>query len=242
MTEQLKELWHLAFGDGLEFIELFFGTAYAPERCLYLTEDGQVTAALYWLDCSYQDQKQAYIYAVATHPEHRGKGLCRRLMAKTHESLKAQGYTVALLRPADPGLRRMYAGMGYRDCTYVSEFHSVAGDPVPLRKIDVGEYARLRRTFLPAEGVLQEGVSLQYLAAYSEFYAGEDFLLTGAFYDGAFNGMELLGNREAAPGILASLGFESGSFRCPGQDIPFGMFLPLAENAAEPGYLGLVFD
>ena len=74
MTEQLKELWHLAFGDGLEFIELFFGTAYAPERCLYLTEDGQVTAALYWLDCSYQDQKQAYIYAVATHPEHRGKG------------------------------------------------------------------------------------------------------------------------------------------------------------------------
>lgn len=242
MTDQLKHLWQLAFGDSMEFIDLFFATAYSPERCRYLTEDGQITAALYWLDCSYQGQKQAYVYAVATHPDHRGKGLCRKLMAGTHDFLKAEGYTAALLRPADPGLRRMYAAMGYRDCTYVSELDAVAGTPVPLRKIDAEEYARLRRTFLPAEGVLQEGVSLQYLAAYSEFYAGEDFLLTGAFYDGAFTGMELLGNREAAGGILAALGCKSGSFRCPGKDIPFAMFLPLAEHAAEPGYLGLAFD
>ena len=60
--------------------------------------------------------------------------------------------------------------------------------------------------------------------------------------DGSFTGMELLGNRKAAPGILAARGYENGSFRCPGHEIPFGMFLPLAENAADPGYLGLVFD
>lgn len=242
MNEQLKQLWHLAFGDGMEFIELFFRTAYSPDRCLYLMEEGQVTAALYWLDCEYTGQKQAYIYAVATHPDHRGKGLCRKLMEQAHQTLKAQGYTAALLRPADEGLRRMYRKMGYRTATCVSEFDSTAGTALPLRKIGPEEYALLRRRFLPDAGVIQEGVSLDYLAAYAEFYTGEDFLLAGAPYDGGFSGMELLGNRDTAPGILAALGFEHGSFRCPGHDIPFGMFLPLTENAAEPGYLGLVFD
>lgn len=242
ISEQLKRLWNLAFGDGEAFIDLFFQTAYSPDRCLYLTEKGRVTAALYWLDCEYQGQKQAYLYAVATHPDFRGKGLCRRLMEQTHGILKRQGYTAALLRPAEAGLRRMYRKMGYRLCTAVSEFDCAAGTAVPLRKISRLEYARLRRQYLPEDGVIQEGVSLAYLASYSEFYAGEDFLLTGAGYDGSFHGMELLGNRDAAPGILAALGYESGSFRCPGGEIPFGMFLPLAENAQEPGYLGLVFD
>ncbi len=242
MTDQLKNLWHLAFGDGEEFINLFFRTAYSPDRCLYLTEGSQITAALYWLDCEYQDQKQAYIYAVATHPDHRGKGLCRTLMEQAHAVLKGQGYHAALLRPADEGLRRMYRKMGYRTATLVSEFDCAADEAVPLRKIGPEEYARLRREYLPENGVVQEGINLNYLASYSQLYAGEDFLLACAPYDGKFNGIELLGNRAAAPGILGALGYESGSFRCPGREIPFGMFLPLTEDAAEPGYLGLVFD
>jgi len=242
MNEQLKQLWHMAFGDGEEFIDLFFRTAYAPERCLYLTEDDQITAALYWLDCEYRGQKQAYIYAVATHPDHRGKGLCRKLMDMTHNILKEQGYSAALLRPADDGLRRMYRKMGYRIATAVTEFEAAAGEPVALRQISAREYESLRRKYLPEDGVVQEGVSIDYLASYAQLYGGEDFLLAGGFYEGSFIGMELLGNRDAAPGILAALGHETGSFRCPGPDIPFGMFLPLEEDAPEPGYLGLVFD
>lgn len=242
VTEQLKELWQLAFGDGEDFIDLFFRTAYSPERCLYLTEAEQITAALYWLDCEFRGQKQAYVYAVATHPDHRGKGLCRKLMAQAHEILKAQGYTAALLRPASDSLRRMYRKMGYRVCTGVSEFDSTAGVPVPIRRIGAAEYAQLRRTLLPEDGVVQEGVSLSYLEAYAALYAGADFLLAGAPDHGSFHGMELLGNREAAPGILAALGYPDGSFRSPGREVPFGMFLPLAEDAEEPGYLGLVFD
>ena len=242
VTEQLKQLWQLAFGDGEEFIGLFFKTAYAPERCLYLTEQAQITAALYWLDCEYDGQKQAYIYAVATHPEHRGKGLCRKLMDTAHQRLKEQGYHAALLRPADAGLERMYRKMGYRVVSGVREFEAAAGTPVAIRRIDAREYERLRRKYLPKNGVLQEGVSIDYLAAYADLYAGNDFLLAGSFYEGSFIGMELLGNREAAPGILASLGYESGHFRCPGMEIPFGMFLPLQEDASKPGYLGLVFD
>ena len=242
MNDQLKNLWHLAFGDGEEFINLFFQTGYSPERCLYLTEEEQVTAALYWLDCQYKGQKQAYIYAVATHPDHRGKGLCRKLMEQAHEVLKTQGYTAALLRPADEGLRRMYEKMGYRTATFVSEFDCTPGTPVSLRKIGAREYEGLRRHYLPEGGAAQEGVSIDYLAAYADLYAGDDYLLAGSFYEGSFFGMELLGNRDAAPGILGALGYECGHFRCPGEDIPFGMSLPLQDDAEIPGYLGLVFD
>ena len=242
MTEQLKDLWHLAFGDSEEFIGLFFRTGYRPENCLYLEENGAVTAALYWLDCSFRGQKQAYIYAVATHPDHRGKGLCRKLMDKAHEVLKSRGYTAALLRPADSGLRQMYRKMGYTDATTVEEFSCTAGDPVPLRTLAPEEYAALRRKFLPENGELQEGGSIAYLASYADLYAGADFLLACAAFEGSFVGIELLGNRDAAPGILAALGYETGNFRCPGEDIPFCMALPLEESAEIPSYLGLVFD
>ena len=241
-NEQLKDLWQLAFGDDREFIDLFFSTGFAPERCLFLREDSRITAALYWLDCAFRGQKLAYIYAVATHPEHRGKGLCRQLMDRTHAVLKQQGYAAAMLRPADSGLRRMYETMGYRDATRVSEFTCTAGTALPLRKLGKEEYAALRRQYLPENAVLQEGAGLSFLAACCDLYAGSDFLLAGAAYDGRFHGTELLGNREAAPGILAALGHETGSFRCSGEDIPFGMFLPLVSHAEAPGYLGLAFD
>lgn len=242
METELKDLWHLAFGDSYDFIDLFFSTAYAPERCKFLTENGRVTAALYWLDCEYAGQKLAYIYAVATHPDFRGRGLCRRLMSETHETLKRQGYAGSLLMPAEAGLRQMYGKLGYRECTRVSAFSCTAGDPVPLRKIGPEEFVRLRRTYLPENGVLQEGGSITYLAAYSDFYAGADFVLAGAPQSGQFHGIELLGNQDAAPGILAALGYKTGSFRCPGDEIPFAMFLPLTEKAEAPGYLGLAFD
>ena len=242
MKNELKQLWHLAFGDGEEFIDLFFRTAYDPEKCLYMEENGRITAALYWLDCEFQGQKQAYIYAVATHPEHWGKGLCRCLMDRTHAVLKQQGYTAALLRPADEGLRRMYRKMGYRTATCVTEFTCTAGEALPLQKIGPEDYARLRRKFLPEGGVIQEGVSIAYLQTYAELYAGADFVLAGIPSQEEFLGIELLGSPDAAPGILAALNCKTGSFRCPGGQLPFGMFLPLTDDAAEPSYLGLVFD
>ncbi len=242
MTEQLKDLWQLAFGDSREFVDLFFATGFSEDRFHVLTENGQVTAALYWLDCSYQGQTQAYLYAVATHPDFRGRGLCRKLMEQTRDLLKARGYAAALLRPGEEGLRAMYEKMGYQICSFVSEFSCAAGQVLPVRKVTTEEYARLRRQYLPPKGAVQEGESLSYLASYCGLYAGADFLAAGSFDGEDFRCMELLGNREAAPGILAALGCEKGFFRCPGQDLPFAMGLPLTEDAQLPGYFGLVFD
>lgn len=241
-TEQLRSLWQLAFGDSEEFIHLFFDTAYAPERCQTITIDDQVAAALYWFDTECGGQKFAYIYAVATHPDFRNRGLCRELMERTHALLAEQGYDGALLMPAEAGLRQMYGKMGYRDCCNISAFSCAAGEEIPVRRISKEEYARLRRAFLPLGSVIQEGANLDYLETFARFYAGDHFLLVAAPWKGKLNGIELLGNKAAAPGILRALGFAEGMFRTPGEDIPFAMFRPLKEHAAPPKYFGLAFD
>ena len=233
----LRQLWKLSFGDADAFLDAFFESAFAPERCRCIVEDS-VTAALYWFDCSCNGRKMAYLYAVATHPDHRGKGLCRQLMADTHAFLRERDYGAALLVPQDTGLRHMYAAMGYRNATSVSEFSCEAGVPVPLKEVDAEEYAVLRRKYLPENGVVQEGANLRFLHTYAKFYAGERFLAAVS----ETHIVELLGDRDAASGLLAALNTASGTVRMPGNESPFAMFYPLKENVTMPSYFGIAFD
>ena len=227
-----RSLWKEAFGDTDQFLNIFHDTAFSPDRCRCITIDNQVAAALYWFDCRFDDRPLAYIYAVATAKAFRKQGLCRMLMDNTGHLLSELGYSGIVLVP-EMHLIPMYESMGYRVCSYVREFTCRSGEPVALREIDAAEYAALRRQFLPAGGVLQENENLAFLSAITKLYTGDGFL----YADDA----ELLGNVAAAPGILAALGKDSGRFRCPGGDIPFGMYLPLDSNAA-PTYFGLAFD
>ena len=242
-TAPLRRLWQQAFGDPEEFLDIFFSVAYSPDRCRCLYEDGQLGAALYWFDVSCGGQSMAYLYAVATHPDFRGRGLCRRLMADTEAHLEALGYTGVLLVPEKPSLREMYAKMGYEEGTTVSEFSCGMGEsPVALGSVTPEEYARLRRGLLPPGGVVQEGENLTFLAAQARLYAGEDFLIAAWQDGGVLHAMELLGNADAAPGILKALGFPRGIFRTPGKEQPFAMFKALREDAARPRYFGFAFD
>lgn len=234
----LRQLWKLAFGDTDAFLDSFFGTAFSENRCHILKMKEQVAAALYWFDCEYGGRKAAYVYAVATHPEFRGRGLCRQLMGEAHSLLKEQGYDAVLLVPQDTGLRKMYAAMGYRDATSVAEFSCEAGKPVAMTEVDVREYAVLRRQYLPEGGVVQEGGNLRFLSTYAKFYDGADFVA-------AVSGdqiLELLGSREAAAGILGALGQAAGCVRMPGAEIPYAMFLPLKADVPVPSYFGFAFD
>ena len=239
---QLRSLWQLAFGDSEEFIAGFFAGGYSPRRCRCAAECDDVAAALYWFDSEFRGQKFAYLYAVATHPDFRNRGLCRTLMADTVDCLTERGYDGALLMPQDLNLREMYGRMGFGDCCTLSEFACDAGEAVALRPVSPGEFAALRREYLPPEGVIQEGANLSYLERYAAFYAGEDFLLAAAPDGDSLTGMELLGNADAAPGILGALGFSHGHFRTPGATLPGAMFRSLRAGVVAPGYFGLVFD
>ena len=240
---QLLQLWKDVFGEYDGFWDLFLDTAFSPDHCRCITEEGQVMAGLYWFDCSCEGDKIAYIYAVVTDPQHRGRGLCRMLMTEVHSLLKEQGYAIVILVPAQEDLREMYRKMGYENCSGITSLTCTAGETAAeVRTIDIPEYAALRRKLLPEKAVLQEGVQLSFLAAQAQLFAGEDFLLAAYLEEETLHGVELLGNVEAAPGILRALGCEKGIFQIPGNDKSFAMIHKLQEASIIPNYFGFAFD
>ena len=239
---QLRQLWQASFGDTDAFLDIFFSAAFSPERCRCVVSNGVVAAALYWFSCEASGQPIAYLYAVATAKQFRGKGLCHQLMADTHNHLKNLGYAGAILVPGDPGLREMYRALGYRDMTANKKFSCQAGEAVCLEEIGVEQYAVLRRELLPANSVVQEGENLRFLESFARFYRGEDCLLC-AMKDGSkLTVPELLGNAAAAPGIVAALGCEDGTFTVPGEDEPFAMGIAFAPDFQQPQYFAFAFD
>ena len=240
---QQRDLWQNAFGDTDAFLDCFFRTAYAPDRCRCILDGDRIAAILYWIDCELLGRKLAYIYAVVTHPDCRGKGLCRMLMEDTHALLRSRSYAGALLVPQQEGLRKMYSGMGYHNVGGLTCFSCTAGEePLPLRAVGAAEFAALRRTLLPENSVIQEEKGLDFLAQQLQFYAGANFLLAAYGENGILSVPELLGDASAAPGILKALGYSQGNFRIPGSSIPFAMFHPLTDTAISPSYFGFAFD
>ncbi len=239
----LRSLWKEAFGDTDKFLDIFERTAFSPDRCRYVTQNGEVAAALYFFNCSCGGERIAYLYAVATAEKYRGRGICRALMEDTHRHLKALGYRAAILVPGSRELFEFYKKMGYEVCSYIGEIRCLASDDgIALRQIDASEYAELRRRFLPENGVVQEEENLNFLKEQAAFYAGNGFLLAAREEDGRLRGLELLGDKETAPAILRTLGYNEGVFRVPDGDKPFAMCYPLSDDRTLPSYFGLAFD
>lgn len=247
--QELRSLWKEAFGDSDSFLDLFEATAFSSTRCRCVTLDDKVVAALYWFDCEFQSKPIAYIYAVATASSHRGQGLCHALMKDTHEHLLASGYMGAVLVPGSKELFQFYEDIGYRTCTYVEEIrydesmlHTFTNPSTSLHPIDITEYAKLRRRYLPKYGILQEKENLAFLQPQAKFYAGEDFVLACQKQGDFLQGIELLGNTSVIPAILSTFHCHKGTFRTPGSQKPFGMFYSFTEHTSFPSYFGLAFD
>ena len=238
-TDSLKALWKTVFGDTDVFIDSFFRIAYSPDRCRYMEENGEAICALYWFDCSYEGGKLAYIYAVATHPEHRKKGLASQLLRQTHDHLKQLGYAGAVLKPAK-GLFPFYERLGYVTSGSIRRFYADSATiSTDLTALSPEEYGRHRKHFLPQNAIIQEDITLDFLHSYASFYASSDALVCAIPQEGVI--LEYLGNPHSAPGILAALGISEAEIPTVGNEIPFAMFHPL-NCTRVPGYLGISLE
>lgn len=237
----LTRLWQMAFGDPESWIDLFFRTAFSPERSRAAVENGQIAAALYWFDCSLLGEPFAYVYAVATDPGYQGRGIASALMEDTHRLLAEEGYRGVILTPGSSSLFRFYEKRGYHTAGYVREETVRAGSAVAVRRIGPEEYAALRRELMPPEGVVQEGESLRYLHGFADLYAGDSFAAAVSRHNGAV--VEFLGNPRKIPGLLGALGIPAASVRSPGRSKPLAMVHMLRGTLPCPEfYFGLPFD
>ena len=239
---KLKELWKEAFGDTDSFIDLFFSIAYSPDRCRCSFDGDIPVSVLYWFDSTCRGEKIAYIYAVATRKEYRGRGHSSSLIKDTHDLLRSEGYVGALLVPVNEGLVDFYSRLGYERRTTVKELEALPYGDAFIREIDSLEYANLRRGYLPEGSVIQEGISLEFLSKQLKFYTGDGFLLAAGIHRGVLEAKEFLGEVTLTPAIVNSLGCKKGIFRTVGDGRDYSMFIGLTENATPPEYFGFAFD
>ncbi len=141
---QIASLWQEAFGDSRETVEEFFRAF--PDCISFVAEEqGRVCAMVHAIPQMLSpDIPAAYIYAVATEPDSRGRGLCRELMAFAEADLKQQGVSACFLTPATASLFEFYKKLGYSTGFFRRTSESFShGTP-----ISPAEYAAQRETLL----------------------------------------------------------------------------------------------
>ena len=116
-----RELWKLAFGDSDAYIDNFYNTYYRPERVVVLAEDGVLRSMTAWFDTAFVipgqgECRAAYLYAVATHPDCRGRGLAARLLAGADEYFRSLDIPAVTTVPAEPSLHSFFGANGFREC------------------------------------------------------------------------------------------------------------------------------
>lgn len=114
----IKNLWAEAFGDSVDQIEKYLRNMYCEKDILLYVEDDEVCAMASMLGVSSKNIKGRYIYAVATAKKYRGRGICKKLMSRIEEEIKARGEEFSILVPAEKSLFEFYKKLGYSQTVF----------------------------------------------------------------------------------------------------------------------------
>lgn len=183
-----RELWKLAFGDSDPYIDNFYTTYYRPERVVVLEEDGIVRSMTAWFDTAFVvpgrgEYRAAYLYAVATHPDCRGRGLAGRLLAGADGYFRTLGIPAVTTVPAEPSLHNFFGANGFRECFRILG-GSLRREEIPLPPSNVlrpaltEEYGRVR------EALLKDIPHIAYPAGALAYQAGCCALGDGGLFVG----------------------------------------------------------
>ena len=112
--EECRRLWKEVFGDCDEFIASFINHFYNEENMLCIEQDGKMLSMLHIIPFELNGSKVAYIYAVATDADARGKGYAGKLIRQAIEKAQSQGYKAIFTLPADDMLRSFYSKFGFK--------------------------------------------------------------------------------------------------------------------------------
>lgn len=190
MVTELKQLWKICFHDEDAYINFYYENRFKEEETLVYLVENRVVAMLTLMPgyvVSPQEKLPVrYVYAVATHPEHRRKGYAAALMEYANNS-RDKDYLGTFLVPATQSLFHYYEALGYQTMShkkvlhknmenFLSELHRLdlkqtVEKVMPLRIEDF--YALRMKTFAEAGFVLWEQEDLSYLLKEFLFLGGQ---------------------------------------------------------------------
>ena len=236
MEQELLEcqrLYDLAFpGEGESWLTKLF--SFAAPYLRTVCEDGKPLSMLFSIPCLLQTEKEAvearYLYAVATHPEARGRGLAGRLLRQVIK----EGYPV-FLRPMQPSLFDFYARVGFAPFSPHATERGVRAPRVtlPIRALTGVEYLAARREFLTPPYTVPSAAFLALAESLGGAIGAPDRF--AALYERQGTHVrfkEWLGDIADAPVAAAYLGADTYELRTPTADgAPFGMGVGVPPNA-----------
>ncbi len=116
-TEQreMRAMWHDIFGDEIHEIDSFL-INHKEATPLISKDGGRVVSMLYVVPLQMWGKRVAYIYAVATREECRGRGLASNLLREALRLIDTSGkFDVAALIPSSIDSKRLYERVGFED-------------------------------------------------------------------------------------------------------------------------------
>lgn len=154
---QLEEIWRSGFPkDGTDIVRAFFSAFPPVKHAVAYWEEGRPVSMAFLLPAVWHVQGEAlpsqYLYAAATLPAFRGRGIFAELLRYAHRYAEENGRAATFLRPGEPSLFSYYARLGYRayfgvvTLTLLPE--SVAKPLLPVRMLTVAGYSELRTRYL----------------------------------------------------------------------------------------------
>ena len=228
----LQALWERVFGDVEDVTGAFF-RRFPPERHTRVIEaDGSAASMASWLPVTLRTDESecagAYIYAVATAREYRGRGFARALLEALEQALKSEGLAFAALCPAERSLYDYYGAMGYEPAFSCNLFECrPEGEGLPLTSMDAMQYRAAREARLIPPFCRWDGAALSYLADTGARFYGfpGGCAAVNTLPDGKLRVSELIADdaRTAAAGLCTALGASGAEVFTPGIEQPRGM-------------------
>ena len=240
----IREIWSAAFPeDSASDRDRFLKTVRLSEECLLAVENGTPISMVFTLPVTYGTRRLQYIYAAATLPSHRGRGLFAELLNTALSQARERGVTASFLRPAELSLVRYYARFGYRPwCGCHTETGEAGPSGERVTVLSPAEFTERRTALLPTDAVGWEPRFTAY-AASCGLVLGTERAVALCYVQGETLFIkELLGDADPAA-LSAAAGCDRYVLRRMNGDEPFMLWLPFEdeERRAAP-YVGLALD
>lgn len=158
--EALKELWALAFHDESGYVDNFFAV-YGSADKIYVAEVDEILVGMTVFFPSTVERlgisySFAYLYAVATHPQHQNQGIASKLLSYVYEQMKEKGFSGVTTVPAEPSLHDFFKRNGFEEyfCQeqIILESEELEPDICFVEAISPSKYKELREKYLKYSG------------------------------------------------------------------------------------------
>lgn len=182
-SEQIQKIWATCFGDEEEYIRFYIENRMTDENMLVIYQDGKAVSMAsflpvqYLCDGAYTDAR--YVYAVATLPAYRGRGLAGRILAFAQEYYKQP----LILAPAEESLMQYYASMGFQKAFPDTREHRTdtlaalewkENAPCTMEPLTAAEYMNLRDEKCTKEGYVRwDEAAIRYAIELCKHYGGD---------------------------------------------------------------------